>query len=492
MYKKILAFFRPKGMIADNAVETRINIIEAIIATLKPLRYKINNFQALNLYFNQQECANPLAILSIVTDKDFELLLRSKLENANIILGDECKWRYVESKAPEGATMIGNGLYISTSIAEAGYKKGSIVALKGKMEENKYILEAQESIKYNIGRGKFPELENRSFHENHIVIKDPEEFNDKQDKNIELNKYVSRAHAVIEYSNQAGFLLKVLPGGSPAMKGSRTIIKRENYDIELKNIHTAEPLKDKDQIELSKSVLLLFRISADEITVNSFASQVVGETLPSFIEKKVEATKDISTITTDESTHIENAGESLKGQNEKIVSIFEGLLYDYCIIDTNIWMETTKTRLYHGRINTLKILYQKENKKLVAHGSTYEELKKFGESGIRNAKGEAASSALQMIKSFNREKMILIPDLKAEHDIKAYADKDIYNFATEEYSKGKSILLITNDEDLNLRVTSSLSGLKKNNSALKKFEVSSMEQIAGLIDKVYIYYTKGK
>jgi AAA+ superfamily predicted ATPase len=161
------------------------------------------------------------------------------------------------------------------------------------------------------------------------------------------------------------------------------------------------------------------------------------------------------------------------------------LLYDYCIIDTNIWMETRKIKVYQGRIGTLKNLYSSEQKKLVAHGSTYEELKKFADSPTRNEKSNAAYGALKMMKQFHKEKIILIPGLKSTYDADAYADKDIYDFATEEYQKGKSILFITNDNDCNIRVSSSLEGLKSNNPSLPNFDVLDMEQISNSVDLIY-------
>jgi len=174
------------------------------------------------------------------------------------------------------------------------------------------------------------------------------------------------------------------------------------------------------------------------------------------------------------------------------------LLYDYCIIDTNIWMETRKTTLFHGRIGTLKNLYVKENKKLVAHGSTHEELKKFSDSYWdkfeKNKRGTnlkiedreiCASKGFSMLKNFYKAKSIKIPALKSTPDIDAYADKDIFDFATAEFQKGKSILFITNDNDCGMRVNSSLDDLKSNNPNLPNFDVLDMEQISKSVDLIY-------
>jgi len=176
--------------------------------------------------------------------------------------------------------------------------------------------------------------------------------------------------------------------------------------------------------------------------------------------------------------------ETQKQPTELEIAINQ-MLYDYCIIDTNIWMETRKTKIYQGRIGTLKNLYSKEQKKLVAHGSTYEELKKFADSPTRNEKSNAAYGALKMMKQFHKEKIILIPGLKSIYDADAYADKDIYDFATEEYQKGKSILFITNDNDCNIRVSSSLEGLKSKYPSLPNFDVLDMEQISKSVDLIY-------
>lgn len=184
-------------------------------------------------------------------------------------------------------------------------------------------------------------------------------------------------------------------------------------------------------------------------------------------------------------TQPEKKVESIPNPPTELEAAIQQLLYDYCIIDTNIWMETKRTKVYQGRIGTIKNLYSQENRKLVAHGSTYEELTKFASSQVRNEKSSAAFSALRMMKHFHKEKIILIPGLKSTHDSDAYADKDIYDFATSEFQKGKSILFITNDNDCNIRVSSSLEGLKNQNSLLPKFDVLDMEQIAKSVDIVY-------
>ena len=72
------------------------------------------------------------------------------------------------------------------------------------------------------------------------------------------NKFVSRAHAFISYSEEYGFLLNVEHGGSRMAK-KRTHIYRGIEKIELDNVLIPVPLHDGDYIVLSKNVHLLFK-----------------------------------------------------------------------------------------------------------------------------------------------------------------------------------------------------------------------------------------
>lgn len=173
------------------------------------------------------------------------------------------------------------------------------------------------------------------------------------------------------------------------------------------------------------------------------------------------------------------------------------LIYDYCIIDTNIWMETNDIKTHHQRLTDLKDLYAEKGKKLIAHGSTHEELKKFSdaywkkidekEKGLNpkiSPKEYCGSKGYSLLKKFYRDKIVRIPGLESTYNANAYADKDIYEFASEEFEKGKSILFITNDNECGMRVNSKLEDLKSNNQSLPNFDVLNMQQVSKLLDVI--------
>lgn len=107
--------------------------------------------------------------------------------------------------------------------------------------------------KYNIGVGRHPIMGNGGHRENHIAIDD-----NPESEGFDKNRYVSRAHAHISYSEQYGFLLYAEEGGT-RVASKRTHIYRGGEKIELDNVLIPEPLQDDDYIVLSKNVHLLFR-----------------------------------------------------------------------------------------------------------------------------------------------------------------------------------------------------------------------------------------
>ena len=130
----------------------------------------------------------------------------------------------------------------------------SIFGGKGSLMQEQYELSSEtlekESKKYyNIGRGEFPDIEGGRYRQNHIAIDDK--------NNLETNRYVSRAHAHIGFSETIGFYLQVEYGGS-RLSGNRTRIFRGEEKIEVENLEVKEPLQNGDLIELGKAVVLQF------------------------------------------------------------------------------------------------------------------------------------------------------------------------------------------------------------------------------------------
>ena len=130
----------------------------------------------------------------------------------------------------------------------------SIFGNAGSLLKDEYILSSEEMQEqmisaYNIGAGEFPKIPS-GFRHNHIAIDD-----NPQSPMFENNKYVSRMHAHIGYSDKFGFFLQVERDGTRLM-GKRTRIFRGEQIIEMDNITVKEPLQDGDLIELGKAVRL--------------------------------------------------------------------------------------------------------------------------------------------------------------------------------------------------------------------------------------------
>lgn len=131
--------------------------------------------------------------------------------------------------------------------------KISIFGGKGSLLQEQYIL-SSEDIKdkkvYNIGAGQFPK--ECGYRENYIAIDD-----NPESPQVELNKYVSRTHAHIGFSDKFGFYLQVELEGS-RLRGKRTRIIRGQNFIECENPQAIEPLQTGDLIELGKAVVLRY------------------------------------------------------------------------------------------------------------------------------------------------------------------------------------------------------------------------------------------
>ncbi len=132
----------------------------------------------------------------------------------------------------------------------------SIFRDAGSLKKDKYILSSEEMKEkkisaYNIGAGEFPQIPS-GYRQNHIAIDDC-----PTSPMIEKNKFVSRMHAHIGYSDKFGFYLQVERDGTRLM-GKRTRIFRGEQIIEMENQEVKEPLQDGDLIELGKAVVLRY------------------------------------------------------------------------------------------------------------------------------------------------------------------------------------------------------------------------------------------
>lgn len=131
-----------------------------------------------------------------------------------------------------------------------------VVGSFGSLVDGEYFLSVDDMknrriTAYNIGSGRFPKLKS-GFRENHIAIDD-----NPDSPMIEQNKYVSRMHAHIGFSERFGFYLQVEIDGTRLM-GKRTRIFRGLEVIECDSPNVKNYLKDNDIIELGKAVKLQY------------------------------------------------------------------------------------------------------------------------------------------------------------------------------------------------------------------------------------------
>ena len=174
--------------------------------------------------------------------------------------GYQTVWRDMRLESPpqnHTFTLVSDRVFLQMEVASAvkpAVKKAKISVIQGKgsLEQETYLLHSEERKKYNIGVGQFPTIKNNGFRENHIVIDE-----NKTSPQYENNKYVSRAHAYIVFSETDGFCLQVEVGGCRTY-GGRTRIFRNEKTIEVDNLENYEPLQHDDIIELGKSVFLRF------------------------------------------------------------------------------------------------------------------------------------------------------------------------------------------------------------------------------------------
>lgn len=106
--------------------------------------------------------------------------------------------------------------------------------------------------KANIGVGRHAQMDDGSVRVNIIAVDD-----NTESPQYERNKYVSRAHANIQFRN-GHFMLFVETGGT-SRTGKRTAVSRNGKLIKLDVAGMGINLEDNDQIILSKNVILIFK-----------------------------------------------------------------------------------------------------------------------------------------------------------------------------------------------------------------------------------------
>lgn len=243
----------------NNSIEIEANIKAQICQTLNQY-YKGKNVNFENKILTIYILDNIL--FDSINNSEFKEDLRLYMDNE---LGYNFNSLDIKSGRPsQGETYTEITPNIFIKIKNVGNlsnsRKAMLVAIPGfgSTVEEKYILDSEELTKgnkkfYNIGVGKYPKMDNASFRENHIAIDD-----NPNSPQFENNRYVSRAHAHIGYTEENGFMLYAEIGGTPS-SGKRTEISRDGEIIRITSTMSPEALADGDCIVLSRKVKLIFK-----------------------------------------------------------------------------------------------------------------------------------------------------------------------------------------------------------------------------------------
>lgn len=254
-----------ESTIYDNNIDREEKLQDAIIAILK------SNYLGLQDSFNKKSLIiwiDDNLFYNSITKSDFKESLIRGLDSE---LG--CIFNSIEFRLGQAAKELClKEVFpsVSLQVLEANEVSAIRVAQISPVEGNGstldpyYILDSQKiqsmpNARYNIGIGKHPMMSDNSYRENYIAIDD-----NPESPQFSRNRYVSRAHAYISFSEEYGFLLNVEYGGTRAAQ-KRTHIYRGSIKIELNNTLIPEPLKDGDYIVLSKYVYLLFKENQQSI-----------------------------------------------------------------------------------------------------------------------------------------------------------------------------------------------------------------------------------
>lgn len=243
----------------QNAIEKKDNLINAVIALLN------SNYRG-----EQHSMEDKMLSIFIldgifydsVKDSDFKSELTTAISDELGLVFNRIEIKQGPLPSNENTTELLSKVYIGVkSIQKVKTIRKAVicpVVNNGSTIKSEYYLDSKEIAtlpngRYNIGAGENPIMADNSHRRNDIAIND-----DSNTGEFEKNKYVSRAHANITYSEDYGFVLHVEFGGTRAAQ-KRTHIQRGNEKIELDNTLIPVPLKDGDYIVLSKYVHLLFK-----------------------------------------------------------------------------------------------------------------------------------------------------------------------------------------------------------------------------------------
>lgn len=244
--------------VPNNGIEKEWSIYANVVKDLKPLYLGNNsNPESSVLHIGLFDYNLVAAFSETIASGTFIANLRSEIiKELGINFADIKVYTTDEHYPQQRAQITGhkNCYYAILSRTEpiiTAKAQLCIVHNRGKLLQDSYVISPTDNVKrWNIGRGE--NVEGTYFRQNNIVFED--------DSTNECNKYVSREHAHIVFSEGIGFLLYVDAGGRKS-SGNRTRVFRDNNYLDLgSNMNTPIQLCDGDHIELGKHAILEFKM----------------------------------------------------------------------------------------------------------------------------------------------------------------------------------------------------------------------------------------
>jgi len=160
---------------------------------------------------------------------------------------------YVAELPPETRPVKGvdAGLFIRTKDNTVRRSATAYIkVLSGEAEKKMYVIHSEDG-KLNIGRDSSAQIDDGFFRLNHIAF--PGSVNN------EINKYISRQHAHIEWSNDTGsFMLYADDGGVPPNNKVKVRSGASETLNKLVSTQIGHRLEEGDQIVLGESAVILF------------------------------------------------------------------------------------------------------------------------------------------------------------------------------------------------------------------------------------------
>ena len=241
----------------DDPIQKQNKILKGIIAIAQ--EYRINKISVDNK--SLRIISSDKITYDILVGSNFvETVKQDIFDQEGLVFGNGIDIA-LEKNIDEEWTNIYPNVYVAVNSngVQPVIKKASIkiIVNSGSLLKDIYILSSEEikslpQKRYNIGIGAETLTNNNRLRINQIALDD-----NPNSPYFAYNRYASRAHAHIEYSEEHGFLLYAEHGGT-TLGGKRTRIYRTNAEIKLENPLIPEPLHDGDVIELTKKIKLLF------------------------------------------------------------------------------------------------------------------------------------------------------------------------------------------------------------------------------------------